>query len=57
MNFKRKHKRRLPDRVKEPLEQPKSINQSWSMDFMSDVLMSGKRFRTLNIIDDYMNQF
>jgi putative transposase len=53
MNLKRRHKRRLPERVKSPLEQPQSINQSWSMDFMSDVLTSGKRFRTLNIIDDY----
>jgi putative transposase len=59
MNLRRKHKRRLPDRVKEPLAQPQSINQSWSLtmngqfDFMCDVLMNGKRFRTLNIIDDY----
>jgi putative transposase len=53
MNLRRKYKRRLPERVKQPLEQPESINQSWSMDFMSDVLISGKRFRTLNIIDDY----
>lgn len=56
MNLKRKHKRRLPDQVKEPLEQPKSVNQSWSMDFMNDVLMSGKRFRTLKIINDYYRE-
>jgi len=53
MNLKRKHKRRLPERVKIPLAQPEQINQSWSMDFMSDVLTSGQRFRTLNIIDDF----
>lgn len=53
MNLKRKHKRRLPERVKVPLAQPEQINQSWSMDFMSDVLTNGMRFRTLNIIDDY----
>jgi putative transposase len=53
MNLKRKHKRRLPKRVKEPLVQPGQSNQSWSMDFMSDVLTTGMRFRTLNIIDDY----
>lgn len=53
MNLRRKHKRRLPERVKEPLTKQERINQSWSIDFMSDVLISGKRFRTLNIIDDY----
>jgi putative transposase len=53
MNLRRKYKCRLPERVKAPLTKPESINQSWSMDFMCDVLTSGKRFRTLNIIDDY----
>lgn len=53
MNLKRKYKRRLLERIKEPLVQPGQINQTWSMDFMSDVLTTGMRFRTLNIIDDY----
>lgn len=53
MNLKRKHKRRLPNRTKEPLEVPSKPNSVWSMDFMSDSLSHGRRFRTLNIIDDY----
>jgi putative transposase len=52
MNKRRKGKRRLPDRVKQPLQQQVQINQSWSMDFMSDTLVNGRKFRTLNIIDD-----
>jgi putative transposase len=52
MNKRRRGKRRLPQRVKQPLEQQGMINQSWSMDFMSDSLVSGRKFRTLNIIDD-----
>jgi hypothetical protein len=31
---------------------PLRINQRWSMDFVSDQLALGRRFRTLNIIDD-----
>jgi putative transposase len=30
-----------------------SINQVWSMDFMSDQLFDGKRFRALTIVDNY----
>ncbi len=53
MNFKRKRKRRLPKRESIPLTLPNSINEVWSMDFMSDSLYHGRRFRTLNIMDDY----
>ncbi|WP_369012021.1 MULTISPECIES: DDE-type integrase/transposase/recombinase [Sphingobacterium] len=28
------------------------LNQKWSMDFMSDSLASGNRFRTFNVMDD-----
>ena len=28
-------------------------NQTWSMDFMSDALMCGRRFRTFNVVDDF----
>lgn len=52
MNKRRKGKRRLPQRIKHPLQQQSGINQSWSMDFMSDTLVNGRKFRTLNIIDD-----
>jgi len=53
LNIRRKKKRRLPERVKMPLSQPDHMNHSWSMDFMSDCLQDGIRFRTLNIIDDF----
>lgn len=52
LNKRRKGKRRLPTRVKQPLQQQAAINQSWSMDFMSDSLVDGRKFRVLNVIDD-----
>jgi putative transposase len=52
LNKRRKGKRRLPNRTKQPLQQRSSINQSWSMDFMSDSLIGGRKLRTLNVIDD-----
>ena len=53
MNIRRKRKRRLPARVKEPMLYPISPNICWSMDFMQDSLIYGKTFRTFNVIDDF----
>lgn len=51
--LRRKHKKRLPARTKEPLVVPNSFTETWSIDFMSDALVGGRKFRTFNIIDDY----
>jgi putative transposase len=53
LNIRRRHKKRLPARVKQALFQPERINQVWSIDFMSDSLWDGRTFRLLNIVDDY----
>lgn len=52
LNQKRRTKRRLPDRERVPLDAPAEVNNTWSLDFMSDALYSGSRFRVLNIIDE-----
>lgn len=53
LHHRRPHKKRIPARVKEPLTVPVGPNETWSMDFMSDALSNGRRFRTLNILDDF----
>ena len=53
LNIRRRYRKRLPARVKQSLFQPEAINQVWSIDFMSDSLWDGRRFRLLNIIDDF----
>lgn len=36
-----------------PLATPEAMNQSWSIDFMHDALVCGRRFRTFNVVDGY----
>jgi putative transposase len=52
LNLRRKAKKRIPCREAKPIVIPQTRNSSWSMDFMSDALSTGRKFRTLNILDD-----
>ena len=53
LNLPRRGKKRLPARIREPLEIPVHANHTWSADFMADALWSGRRFRTFNVLDDF----
>ena len=35
---------------------PANVNERWSMDFVSDQLSNGRRFRILNVVDDYSRE-
>ena len=52
----RMKKRKKLKRPRLVMETPTGINQRWSMDFVSDQLFDGRRFRVLNIVDDYSRE-
>ena len=52
MNLPRRAKRRVPTRMRQPLVAPQSLNQVWALDFMSDALYGGRKFRTFNALDE-----
>ena len=53
---RRKARKKLAagERVQKPAVS--AANQRWSMDFMSDQLASGQRFRVLNVVDDFTRE-
>ena len=52
----RTKKRKKIQRPRQPMEVPFQANQRWSMDFVSDQLSHGRRFRVLNVVDDYSRE-
>jgi len=47
----RRRKRKRVAVARQPMPAPSQLNECWAMDFMSDALISGRRFRILNVID------
>jgi len=52
LNLKRKVRRRLITRPRQPLLASCELNRVWALDFMRDTLYDGRPFRTLNVIDE-----
>lgn len=53
LTIRRKPKKRLSERAKQPLVIPDKPNQIWSIDFMRDSLTDGRKYRLLNVLDDF----
>jgi putative transposase len=39
-----------------PMTMPQNANQRWSIDFVQDALDDGRRFRILNVVDDFTRE-
>lgn len=50
LNLKRKVRRRVLTRERQPLLASSELNRVWALDFMRDTLYDGSPFRTLNVI-------
>jgi putative transposase len=56
LKVRRRSKKRLAQPRGIASNAPACLNERWSMDFMSDSLYSGRRFRTLNVVDDFSRE-
>jgi putative transposase len=52
LNIPRRTRRRVPRRIRQPLLAPAALNSCGALDFMVDTRYDGRRFRTLNGIDE-----
>lgn len=56
LRVRRRGGRRRALGIRAPMMLPEVPNQHWSLDFVSDTLACGRRFRTLTIVDDYTRE-
>lgn len=56
LSVRKRRRKRIAAVERKPLSLPTGPNQSWSMDFVSDGLAYGRRFRCLNVVDDYTRE-
>ena len=53
LQVRRRKRKRMGAVERQPCTTPTRLNQRWSMDFVSDALSDGRKFRSLNIVDDF----
>jgi putative transposase len=56
LGVRRRKRKRMGAVERQPLALPTRQNQRWSMDFVSDALSEGGKFRSLNIVDDFSRE-
>lgn len=54
--LRKKRRRKGAAGARVVLPQPQRVNERWSMDFVTDSIVNGRRFRSLTIVDDYSRE-
>lgn len=54
--MRQRKSKRFRAEARVPLALPARVNQMWTMDFTRDSLASGRKFRTLNLMDGYTRE-
>ena len=53
LSLRLKKRRKRISHLRVVMDKAERINQHWSMDFVSDSLYNGRRFRVLTVVDDF----
>ena len=53
---KRRRKAKRPSNDRQPLRVAQRLNEVWSMDFVSDSLVNGRRLKCLTVADDFSHE-
>ena len=56
LSLRRKRRRKGAAGIRVVMPTPQKPNERWSMDFVTDSIVTGRRFRALAIIDDYSRE-
>lgn len=54
--MRRRKRKRFRAEARVPLALPRTANEVWTMDYTHDELSSGRKFRTLNLMDGYTRE-
>jgi len=56
LSLRLKKRKKRTSHLRVVMDRPERINQHWSMDFVSDSLYSGRRFRVLTVVDNFSRE-
>lgn len=50
------HRRKRASHLRVVPPQPRQLNERWSMDFVADTVLAGRRFRAQTVVDNWSRQ-